>query len=145
MATTRMQIQGLNEFVKKLKAIPKKVEDRLKLEILDSCTQIEIDAVAAAPIGVKQRIDKLISKNGLSGSVMVQGSVIYVYLEFGTGASAAEYVPTLPKEIQEAAMKFYINGEGKLKKHPYLIPAYLKEKPKFIEAIEKILKEELNA
>ncbi len=145
MATIRTQIKGLDELKKKMITIPKRVTDRIKLEILDSVTRIEIDAIGLAPIGVKQRIDKLISDSGLSGSVAVQGSVIYIYLEFGTGESAAEYLPGLPADIQAAAREFYINGEGKLKKQPYLIPAYMKESPKFIAAVEKIVQEELYA
>jgi hypothetical protein len=63
-----------------------------------------------------------------------------VYVEFGTGSSAAAYIPTLPKEIQEYAKQFYINGQGTMIKQPYLIPAFLRESPIFIKELEKILK-----
>lgn len=141
MATIR-QIQGLDKLKAKLNDLPKEVQDEIKLAVLDSATQIELDAIRAAPIGIKQLIDKSSYNNGFGAEVGVTGSnLIPIYIEFGTGSSAAQYVPTLPSEIQEIAKQYYINGEGTLKKQPYLIPAFLKESPKFIEELKKILKD----
>lgn len=140
MATIR-KIQGLDKLQAKLKDLPKEVEDEIKLAVLDSATQIELDAIREAPIGIKQLIDKSSYNNGFAAEVGVVGSnLIPIYIEFGTGSSAAQYVPTLPPEIQAVARQYYINGQGTLKKQPYLIPAFLKEAPKFIEELKKILK-----
>lgn len=48
------------------------------------------------------------------------------YVEFGTGEFAASYVPSLPVDIQEYAMQFFVNGKGRLPAHPFLFPAYFK-------------------
>jgi hypothetical protein len=79
--------------------------------------------------------------NGFASEVGIQGNNnIPIYVEFGTGTDAASYVPTLPREIQAAARRFYVNGKGRIKKQPYLIPAFLKESPIFIAELKKILK-----
>lgn len=63
------------------------------------------------------------------------------YLEFGTGIFAAEYVTTLPLDIQEYAMTFYVNGQGRIRPHPFLFPAiFTLEKP-----LVSRLKQQLNA
>lgn len=162
MATIR-QIQGLDKLKAKLTDLPEEVENEIKLAVLDSATQIELDAIREAPIGIKQLIDKSSYNNGFAAEVGVVGltfhgpalpeelrhletrnstsNLIPIYVEFGTGSSAAQYVPTLPAEIQAVARQYYINGQGTIKKQPYLIPAFLKEAPKFVEELKKILKD----
>jgi len=118
-----------------------KVQKEVKLQVLDSSTTIQMDAINAAPAGLKGRIDSTPLNNGFSSEVGVQSSTnIPVYVEFGTGQSAASYVPTLPQEIQDYARQFYVNGQGCMMKQPYLIPAFLRESPIFIKELEKILK-----
>lgn len=137
----RVIISGLSGLQKKLGSLSKKVQDEVKLQVLDSATQIQMDAINAAPAGLKGRIDSTPQNNGFASEIGVQSSTnIPVYVEFGTGTSAAEYVPTLPKEIQEYARQFYVNGKGRIIKQPYLIPAFLRESPLFITELEKILK-----
>lgn len=58
------------------------------------------------------------------------------YLEFGTGKHAARYVRTLPKAFQILAIKFYKNGKGTLREHPFLIPAYIQEGNRFFEKLK---------
>ena len=137
----RVIISGMSGLKKKLSTMSVKVQEAVKLQVLDSATEIQMNAINAAPAGLKGRIDSVPLNNGFSSEIGVQSSTnIPVYVEFGTGASAASYVPTLPKEIQEYAKQFYINGQGTMMKQPYLIPAYLRESPVFIKELEKILK-----
>ena len=65
------------------------------------------------------------------------------FVEFGTGQAASKYVPTLPDEFQKLAMSFYVNGKGRSKSQPYLVPAFMEEKPNFITKCEKIVKNEI--
>lgn len=46
------------------------------------------------------------------------------YLEFGTGQFAASYVSTLPTDLQEYAMTFFVNGKGHLPARPHIIPGF---------------------
>jgi hypothetical protein len=126
---------------KKLSSMSAKVQKEVKLQVLDSSTTIQMNAISAAPAGLKGRIDSTPLNNGFSAEVGVQSSTnIPVYIEFGTGASAASYVPTLPQEIQEYALMFKTQTPGRMMKQPYLIPAFLRESPIFIKELEKILK-----
>jgi len=134
-------ITGMPALKKKLSSMNANVQKEIKLQVLDSSTMIQMNAINAAPAGLKGRIDSTPKNNGFAAEVGVQSSTnIPVYVEFGTGESAAAYVPTLPQEIQEYARQFYVNGQGTLIKQPYLIPAFLRESPIFIKELEKILK-----
>lgn len=137
----RVIISGMDGLKKKLSSLSAKVQSEVKLQVLDSSTAIQMNAISAAPSGLKGRIDSAPLNNGFAAEIGVQSSTnIPVYVEFGTGASAADYVPTLPKEIQEYARQFYVNGQGTMMKQPYLIPAFLRESPIFIKELETILK-----
>lgn len=137
----RVVVNGLAGLQKKLGSLSKEIEQEVKLQVLDSATTIQLQAIGAAPAGLKGRIDSTPQNNGFAAEVGVQSSTnIPVYVEFGTGESAAAYVPTLPKEIQEYARQFYVNGQGRMIKQPYLIPAFLRESPIFVKEVEKILK-----
>ena len=137
----RVIISGLSGLQKKLGSLSKVVQDEIKLQVLDSATTIQMNAINAAPAGLKGKIDSTPQNNGFASEIGVQSSTnIPVYVEFGTGQSAAAYVPTLPKEIQEYARQFYVNGQGTMMKQPYLIPAFLRESPIFIKELENILK-----
>jgi hypothetical protein len=137
----RVIISGMSGLKKKLSSMSAKVQKEVKLQVLDSSTTIQMNAISAAPAGLKGRIDSTPSNNGFAAEVGVQSSTnIPVYIEFGTGASAASYVPTLPQEIQEYALMFKTQTPGRMMKQPYLIPAFLRESPIFIKELEKILK-----
>jgi hypothetical protein len=137
----RVIISGMSGLKKKLSSMSAKVQKEVKLQVLDSSTTIQMNAISAAPAGLKGRIDSTPLNNGFSAEVGVQSSTnIPVYIEFGTGASAASYVPTLPQEIQEYALMFKTQTPGRMMKQPYLIPAFLRESPIFIKELEKILK-----
>lgn len=145
MGKASLVIKGLDGLQKKLKELPENIKERFKGQVSDSATRIEMEAIRLAPPMVKQRINKLIADNGLEGRVVVEGNEIFIFMEFGTGQYAASYLATQEPEIRAAAMKFYVNGQGTLIHTPYLIPAYLKERPNFIEELTRILKEETNA
>lgn len=61
------------------------------------------------------------------------------FVEFGTGPWAASYVPTLPKEWKEYALKFFVNGQGHTPAQPFVYPAINKNMPKLIEELKNVL------
>ena len=154
MAKATVKIDGLANLQKKLKGLSTTMIQQIKDQVQDSSGQIYFEAVRDAPnellmingksqgrSDVGARIDNQVVNNGFGGEVTVQGSnEIPIYIEFGTGTDAAQYVPTLPQEVQEAARRFYKNGQGTIAKQPYLIPAFLRESPIFIAELKKILK-----
>jgi hypothetical protein len=92
--------------------------------------------------GVNQYISSELVNNGFTGRVFLEAgaSLMAIYLEFGTGKSAQNYVPTLPAEWQAFAKKYYINGKGTLIKHPFLLPAFFNNQFKFLYDMQKVLK-----
>jgi multidrug efflux pump subunit AcrA (membrane-fusion protein) len=154
MAKATIKIDGLASLQKRLDRMGTDMIQDIKNQVQDSTGQIYYEAVRDAPnqllmingksqgaVDVGARIDNQAVNNGFGGEVTVQGSnEIPIFIEFGTGTDAASYVPTLPQEVQEAARKFYKNGQGTIAKQPYLIPAFLKESPIFVAELKKILK-----
>ena len=151
----RVIISGLPQLKKKLADYSKKVQEEVKNQVQDSGTQIESDAIANSPrqllikgqksqpetLDFHQRIDNTVLNGGFGAEIGVQSeNNLAIYVEFGTGEDAASYVPTLPKEIQDYARLFYVNGKGRILHQPFLIPAFRKESPIFISELKKILK-----
>lgn len=156
MAKAVVRIDGLDKLQKRLNNLNANISKEVRLQVLDSATQIEEDARNSAPqfmrninqvnepmdVNIKQFINKTPFNNGFASEVGIESkdNPIPIYIEFGTGSDAARYVPTLPQEVQEAARKFFKNGKGTIAAQPYLIPAFLKESPIFITELKKILK-----
>lgn len=61
------------------------------------------------------------------------------YVEFGTGAYAAQYLQRLGKEWQEYARQFYVNGQGRTPAQPFLYPAYEIARKQLIEDLKNLL------
>ncbi|VXC99229.1 hypothetical protein [Sphingobacterium multivorum] len=108
---------------------------------------------SASKLGAPPMIDNLIhgqivsNQNGYGYVVQVNempGAGLMrnmpVYLEFGTGLYAANYVKTLPLEWQKAALKYYINGKGSTKTHAYLQPAWVTATSGFVEKVKGVLR-----
>lgn len=100
----------------------------------------EDDAELAADIAaVKMSINFEHDKEKLTASVYAgntQKDHFAAYLEFGTGEHAARYLRTIPIEYTFLAWNFFVNGEGTMREHPFLIPTYLEQGPKFIEKLK---------
>lgn len=83
--------------------------------------------------------------NGFTGQIGIDDSMgeLPIFVEFGTGRSAAGYVPTLPEAIQEIARSYYINGLGSLLTKPFLLPAYFNSATQFIKNMRGLLKKNI--
>lgn len=114
------------------------------VEIESTMTDIEIDAIRAAPVAIGQKIQKTATRAGLSQTIKVNAGKLGAYVEFGTGQSAAAIVPTLPDEWQDIARRFYINGQGKLIGAPYLYPNWAKHTVGFKDRLKVIMNKAVN-
>lgn len=153
-----MAVKGLNLTVNALKKYSKEVQEDVKDAVEETTLAIQRKAIDRAPAagdalkttfgsqknstGINQFILSKFTNNNFTGEVFVDAGAtnLAAYIEFGTGRSAAGYVPTLPTEWQEVARKFYVNGKGTLIKQPFLLPSYFEEAPKLEKKIRKILK-----
>lgn len=133
---------GTDFLQKKLAAIGEAVNTQVKAQVNDSGTEMEMmaytNAGAQGIIGVP--LNKVIKDNGFTVNVGVESDEwIWAWLEFGTGEFAAEYLASMEPEVKEMARQFYVNGLGKLKTTPYLIPAYMAERVNFVNGLRRIL------
>lgn len=100
------------------------------------------NAKTAADIAaVRQSINSAFDAAKLESMVYagnVSGDHKAAYLEFGTGKYAAKYVGKLTPDWQALAMQFYVNGKGKLRQHPYLLPAYKQESKRLADKLTKL-------
>ena len=92
---------------------------------------------------IAQAIGYIITDNGLSGTIYVEKSAgdIAIYTEMGTGQSAASYLADKDPEWKATAMKYYVNGLGTIIAQPYLLPAILRNEPKLIADLKKLMSE----
>lgn len=161
-----MAVKGSKELQARLLAISKKFENDVKGEVGFALTEIELGAKRDAPgpgdlidndygtpekqsdiargknwTPINQAITKVMDSTGLKGSVVVDKSAgeLAIYVEFGTGQSAASYLPTVPKEFQDIARRYYINGKGTIVNAPYLLPNYFRERTEFIKNLKTLV------
>ena len=119
---------------------------KMRYLVVDTVTDIEVEATRKAPVGedgdIFINIDKRFTNNDMTGEVGVMGeNNLAAYFEFGTGLSAREILAPYPEWIREIAWKFYINGLGTLKGKPYLYPSVLKNTEIFNKKLDEIVKE----
>ncbi len=121
---------------------------KMRYLVVDTVTDIEVEATRNAPVGedgdIFINIDKRFTNNDMTGEVGVLGeNNLAAYFEFGTGLSAREILAPYPEWIREIAWKFYINGLGTLKGKPYLYPSVLKNTEIFNKKLDEIVKEKI--
>lgn len=138
MAST---VKGLEKVIAELRNYGPKAEQFLKDELEGVGRDIEADAkvlasgIQGAPPELKQRISNEVINGGLGTRVTQNFLPMGAYIEFGTGA----FVVVAP-EWKEMAWKFYVNGKGTLRAHPYMYPAYIQNRKLFLERLKKGLK-----
>ena len=111
--------------------------DEMDAEVSAAAINITKAAVMAAPVRQSKG-----TKGGLKSSIAykplgfldyeVVAPITYApYVEFGTGG-----LVQIPKGFEDLAQQFYVNGKGRNRAQPFLIPAFIFE----TEQLEKRLK-----
>lgn len=71
---------------------------------------------------------------------LTSGAWYSAYVEFGTGQHAKTYLASIPDNYwKDLARKFYVNGEGWTRPHPFLYPAVTTTLPKIFNRIKAIV------
>ena len=146
-----VKINGLDQFKADLLRIENGILDATKDVLSDTATNIERDAIAAAPtsyqIGdatinlsfIKQKINKNELDNGLKFivglDVPADKEQWEAWMEFGTGLSAREILsnPTYTEEVKTLARTYYRNGKGRIIGQPYLMPAFFRNTANLVD------------
>ena len=139
-----ISVQGMNVLLRKIAKADKEVQAKVKRANQITSLNIERGAKQNAPtnkkIGAGGRLRSAIVADHSGKEANVEVKVKYAqYLEFGTGAFAAEYLSTKDKDLREYAMTFYETGKGRIPAQPFLFPAAEAERPKHIERMRKAL------
>jgi HK97 gp10 family phage protein len=139
-----ISVQGMNVLLRKIAKADKEVQAKVKRANQITSLNIERGAKQNAPtnkkIGAGGRLRSAIVADHSGKEANVEVKVKYAqYVEFGTGAFAAEYLATKDKDLREYAMTFYETGKGRMPAQPFLFPAAEAERPKHIERMRKAL------
>lgn len=141
-----VKLHGVSKFSTALKRLDRK----LKAEANKAVAGAALRTVGVAKMRITQvdlgalrnSINHTHDANTISAAVFagnIPGKKNYAaYVEFGTGEHAAAYVPTLDPEFQKLARTFFVNGRGKTKTSPYLIPAYLQEGKRLTDKLKNL-------
>ncbi len=148
----KIEVGGIEEFNVTLDNWGKELTDLANKELAKAAfktvSQARIDCqplpgdsaeLAADIAAVRSSINFVHDKEQLTVSIFAgntQKDHFAAYLEFGTGEHAAKYVKTLPFEYEALAWQFFVNGEGKMKEHPFLIPAYRQEGKRLVDNLK---------
>jgi len=143
-----MAVRGRDEIIRNLQRYSQSMIREFEYELLRASSTMEMKAKMNAPVGkgkktkgvpvdlgkLRQSIFHKVDNKKLRAKI--GATEFYApYVEFGTG----QYVEVDP-EFEKLAMKFYVNGEGKMQAQPFLIPAFYSERNKFIQNIKNIVK-----
>ena len=137
----KVTVTNLNKVYRGLKTKGEAFARDVKAELLIRATQIELSANQYKPDGIT--IKRIPEDNGFTQLVSAAHNTnpkLAAYMEFGTGDYAAYFLGTNPQYIKDLARQYYVNGQGRLPSMPYITPAYIRERKKFLENVKKIVK-----
>lgn len=142
-----MAISGLSRLKTQLKSIDKKIEQIVMVTITQYANKILDEAVSKVStnlVNVRASYSLVIDNANRRVNIETNNEMI-AYLEFGTGnpqtvrggMSAKEYLATQPKEVKDAAIQFFVTGEGTIPAQPHLFPTWFKYRDEIIPEIDK--------
>lgn len=161
---TRMT--GFNELASRMNRLSANIQREVKETVEFYAGEIEVEAIRNAPgpgsqvstqqgteplsqivngrgwTPVSQAIGYSIGNQGYSAEIFIERSAgdVAIWIEMGTGQDATRYLATVPPEWASEARKYYINGRGTILAKPYLLPAFLRNKPLMIQELKNILR-----
>jgi len=136
-----ISVQGMNVLLRKIAKADKEVQAKVKRANQITSLNIERQAKRNATKSVDNGdLRRAIVPDHSGTEANVEVKIKYAqYVEFGTGAFAAEYLSTKDKDLREYAMTFFETGKGRVTARPFLFPAAEAERPKHIERMRKAL------
>lgn len=162
------RVTGFNEMGARLNSYSTNVQQEVKELTEYYLGEIEVEAIAAAPSGgdkimtehgpinqdsiadkrrgsfvpINQAIGITLDRSGYKGSVYVEKSAgdVSIYVEMGTGQSAASYLATVPTYWRAVAAKYIVNRQGTIINQPYLLPAFLKNSLLYKKELKDVFK-----
>ena len=139
-----MKVKGIQAVTKELEKKAKQIENKIAAQVFDSGQEIIANAESNKPNyswgnitisrGQSDKFTFVVEATDFGSPAMA------AYWEFGTGKNFLENMSGYTREQINLAKKFYVDGKGTIKAHPYLFPAYYTERKNFIKEVKKIIK-----
>lgn len=139
-----MKVKGIQAVNKKLEQKAKQLENKIVAEVFNTGQEIIAHANANKPSyswgnitisqGQSDKFSFVVEATDYGSPEMA------AYWEFGTGKNFLQNMSNYTAEQIKLAKRFYKNGKGTIKAHPYLFPAYYSERKKFRQKIKTIIK-----
>jgi len=142
----QVDIKGMDSVFSRLDRLQNDIAQGIDDELDASAEDIAGNARTDCPVGsVKGESGGLRESISVVRDVFLQRQIVadkfYApYVEFGTGEFAAAYLAGQPKELQDYAMQFYVNGKGRMPAAPFLFPNLVAQQPVLIERIKNVIK-----
>ena len=132
-----MAVRGRDEIIRNLQRYSQSMIREFEYELLRASSTIEMKAKMNAPVDLGKLRQSIFHRvNNTELTAEVGATEFYApYVEFGTG----QYVQ-VDSDFRDLAMEFYVNGQGKTRPKPFLIPAFYSERNKFIQNIKNIVR-----
>jgi hypothetical protein len=108
----------------------------LKVRMVDKMTKESVANISNMASGLAPAVVNI----SHTDDTITASGVIAAYIEFGTGAFAASYTSTLPKEWDEYAYLFKTNFDGKTKESPFLYRSYETEVRRLNNQIKELFR-----
>lgn len=118
--------------IAQLQGLEKKTREAMRKGEARFANLVVQEAKSRAPGSLPNKIGYLQANNVTD---IIGGDELSAYVEFGTGEFAAAYVASLPKEAQDEARKFFVNGKGKGNPQPFFFPAIFANQEKLLQFI----------
>ena len=135
----KVGVKNLAVVTNAIKKYGERVQRDVQDEIAKQTTNITLEADNKKPDGIFIN-NKITPMTGIVMASAYVNDKIAAYIEFGTGRFASELLTRYPKEVQDLARQYYVNGQGRLPYKPYLIPAFLRYRAEFLKNVKKIVK-----
>jgi len=136
-----MAVKGINNAISKIRKLSQEAIQKMEDATEQTAREIELKAKTLAPtdlgkLGQSIQAEKVTAKKWK----IVAGGLIAPYapfVEFGTGRMVE-----VPNEWKEIAIKFKGQGikEVNLPARPYMYPAYVEGRKKYLERLKAIIK-----
>jgi HK97 gp10 family phage protein len=136
-----INVVGLDNLLKRMESLSEEVREEVYAEVEATAYDIAALAKSRVPKNMGQLSGAITVKPISENTYEVVAQKFYApYVEFGTGAQAANYLSSQDEELKAYAMQFYVNGQGRMTPRPYFFPSFEEEKKKLIERLKNLLK-----
>ena len=143
-----LKVNGVQTVTNAIKVKGKAIEEGVKMNIekygrlIQAQAQQNVPKIASTFEG-GILIDGTPTQAGLSFIIEARSmgnTDVAAWYEFGTGKNYLQMASSYTPEMKRIAQSYYRNGKGTIKAHPYLFPAYYRNRKEFLKAIKALVK-----